>query len=219
MRINKYIASRLGISRRKADEFIQNGRILVNGKLPTTGADISEYDTVLVDSKKLPDIKKYETLILNKPTGYVCSRNGQGSHTIYELIPDNLSFLNPVGRLDKDSSGLLLLTNDGQLHQKLTHPSYQKTKVYEITIDKNLSQDDKYKIEIGIKLSDGVSKLDIKEWQKNNKTTWIITMHEGRNRQIRRTFAKLGYSITSLNRIKFGDYELNNLKLGDFIKL
>lgn len=217
MRINKYIAEHLGISRRKADDFIANGRILVNGTAPNPGQDVTDADVILVDSKSLPNKKTTETIILNKPAGYVCSRNGQGSHTIYELLPSSLGHLNPVGRLDKDSSGLILLTNDGELHQKLTHPSYEKQKIYQVIINKPLDVEHKKQIEEGIMLTDGISKLQLNLWQRDGRG-WLVCMHEGRNRQIRRTFGTLGYRVISLNRTQFGDYKIDNLPIGKYFE-
>ena len=219
MRINKFVAARLGISRRKADELIANGRVTIDGQIPAPGQDVDETSNILVDNRPLPETKKTTTIILNKPVGYVCSRNGQGSHTIYELIPSEYGHLNPVGRLDKDSSGLLLMTNDGELHQELTHPSYQKQKIYLLTLNKPLSQTDQKHIERGVLLEDGISQLKLKE-QSKDRLSWQITMHEGRNRQIRRTFAKLGYQVKKLHRTHFGEYglgELTNAKYIDVI--
>ena len=138
MRINKFIAQATGLSRRAADTAIGEGRVLVNGQKPSAGQDVSTNDAVLMDGKRITAPNQAQTIILNKPVGYVVSRDGQGSQTIYDLLPPELHQLKPVGRLDKDSSGLLLLTNDGQLAQELTHPRYQKTKIYEIRLDKPL---------------------------------------------------------------------------------
>jgi 23S rRNA pseudouridine2605 synthase len=122
-----------------------------------------------------------------------------------------------VGRLDKDSSGLLLLTNDGQLAYDLTHPSSQKEKIYEIKLEKPLTPGDKTRIEQGLMLEDGVSKLALKSLDKTGHT-WQVTMHEGRNRQIRRTFATLDYDVQKLHRVQFGPYRLKNLAVGSHIE-
>jgi 23S rRNA pseudouridine2605 synthase len=153
--------------------------------------------------------------MLNKPVGYVCSRNGQGSKTVYDLLPPEYQQLKTVGRLDKDSSGLLLLTNDGQLAQELTHPSQQKRKVYEVTLDKPLQPLHRQMIsDHGVSLEDGPSKLELERQHDGDDTKWIVTMHEGRNRQIRRTFAALGYEVIQLHRTKFGNYQLGTLQKG-----
>ena len=215
MRINKYIASATGLSRRAADAALEQGRVLVNDTKPSAGQDVTDADTVTLDGRVItPDVKTV-TLMLNKPVGYVCSRNGQGSRTVYDLLPGELRHLKPVGRLDKDSSGLLLLTNDGQLAHELTHPSRQKTKVYEITLDKPLQPLHRQMIsDHGISLDDGPSKFDLERIAY--ETSWRITMHEGRNRQIRRTFAALGYQVVTLHRTHFGNFVLDNLEAGAY---
>ncbi len=136
-----------------------------------------------------------------------------GSRTIYDLLPPEYHQLKPVGRLDKASSGLLLLTNDGQLANQLTHPRYGKTKVYEVTLDKPLQADHQKQIEQGVQLSDGPSQLNLKPLNINTNR-YKVTMSEGRNRQIRRTFAALGDGVTTLHRTQFGPYQLDNLPSG-----
>ena len=136
------------------------------------------------------------------------SREGQGSHTSYDILPPEYSQLKPVGRLDKDSSGLLLLTNDGQLAQTLTHPSHHKTKVYEVKLNKPLAPLHRQMI------SDGVSQLELERLKAGDDTAWRVRMHEGRNRQIRRTFLALGYSVNALHRTHFGEYALGDLPSG-----
>lgn len=215
MRINKLLAERLGMSRRKADDFLLTNKVYVNGVPVQQGQDITDTDTVTINGKTLPAKPVYTYVLFNKPVGYVCSRDGQGSATIYDLLPPEYHHLNPVGRLDKDSSGLLLLTNDGDLHQSLTHPSYQKIKEYQLTLDKALTANDQAMIKKGVLLDDGISTLGLKN-DKNNHN-WVVTMHEGRNRQIRRTFEALGYKVIRLHRTKFGDYELNKLSSGSFV--
>jgi 23S rRNA pseudouridine2605 synthase len=215
MRINKYVAQATGLSRRAADAAIAQGRVQVNGNPPQTGQSITEGDTVTLDNRAItPDVNTI-TIMLNKPVGYVCSREGQGSKTVYELLPSEFHRLKPVGRLDKNSSGLLLLTNDGQLAQELTHPSHQKQKVYEVTLDKPLQPLHRQMIsDHGVSLEDGPSKFELE--RINDDSSWRITMSEGRNRQIRRTFAALGYGVTSLHRTQFGPYRLEGLEAAAF---
>lgn len=212
MRINQFVAAASGLSRRQADQYLLENRITINGQLPKIGQDITLNDNVLLDGHKLTLSNKSTTIILNKPTGYVCSRNGQGAKTVYELLPANLHHLKPVGRLDKDSSGLLLLTTNGQLAFDLTHPSKQKQKVYQITLNQPLNTDDQKAITRGIKLPDGISALNLEGSGKQ----WTITMHEGKNRQIRRTFAALDYKVLTLQRTHFGSYQLKSLAIGNF---
>ena len=214
MRINKYVAQSTALSRRAADTAIEEGRILVNGVLPTPGQHIAETDRVTVDGKPITPPKHHQTILLNKPIDYVCSRDGQGSKTIYELLPKEYQHLNSVGRLDKNSSGLLLLTDDGQLAQELAHPSHQKEKIYEIRLDHELTPEDFETItKKGVGLEDGLSKFAL-DYINDDNFEWKVTMKEGRNRQIRRTFDALGYTVTKLHRTHFGNYRLDELELG-----
>ncbi len=211
MRINRYVALATGMSRRKADEAVAHGRVAVNGVMAKLTDITDDDDQIELDGQNLKKTK-IKTIILNKPAGYVCSRNGQGSKTIYDLLPSNFHNLKPVGRLDKDSSGLILLTNNGELAQKLTHPSERKEKVYRITLDKKLLEADKDHIEDGIELDDGKSRLIL----EGHELEWIVRMHEGRNRQIRRTFDALGYRVEKLHRTDFGPYKLKHLTSGEY---
>jgi 23S rRNA pseudouridine2605 synthase len=211
MRLNQYIALHTGISRRSADRLIKEGRVMVNGQTPLIGHDVSEHDKVDVSGLKIKHKVKLLTILLNKPTGYVCSRNGQGNKTIYDLIPEDLHHLKPVGRLDKDSSGLLLMTNDGHLANELTHPSHQKQKVYLVELDKQLAPEDAKKIEKGVNLEDGLSQLSLKQLAGG---TIEVKIYEGRNRQIRRTFSELDYHVKKLHRTHFGNYSLKLLPSG-----
>ncbi len=215
MRLNKFIALHSHYSRRAADTLIAAGKISVNGKPAEAGQDVNDTDIILIEGKPLStDDLELTTITFHKPSGYVCSRNGQGSKTIYELLPAELQHLNSVGRLDKNSSGLLVMTNDGELANQLTHPRYHKTKVYEVTLDKPLEPLHQQMIsDFGIQLEDGSSKFII---EKLNPHELRVTMHEGRNRQIRRTFGALGYEVVRLHRISFGNYTLGTLEPGDF---
>jgi 23S rRNA pseudouridine2605 synthase len=217
MRLNKYIALSTGLSRRAADDAIYRNRVLVGGRAPSPGQQIADTDEVTLDSKVITPPVDTITIMLNKPTGYVCSREGQGNKTVYELIPEHLHELKSVGRLDKDSSGLLLMTNDGTLTQELTHPKYQKTKVYEVALDIPLAPLHRQMIsDHGISLEDGRSKLQLESLNDDDETRWQVTMHEGRNRQIRRTFESLGYKVVSLHRSQFGTYNLYDLGSGNY---
>jgi 23S rRNA pseudouridine2605 synthase len=222
MRINKYIAQATGLSRRTADAAIAAGRVKINGQSALTGVDVGSNDQVSLDDRPLSTSAPLVTIIVNKPTGYVVSRDGQGSRTIYDLLPPQLHHLKPVGRLDKDSSGLLLLTNDGQLANELTHPRYAKQKVYQVTLDKPLQPLHQQMIsDHGVQLADGASKFLIISQPKADPNSYELHLGEGRNRQIRRTFAALGYTVTTLHRTSFGPYSLlPGLKAGqyDYIK-
>jgi 23S rRNA pseudouridine2605 synthase len=215
VRLNKFIASGTELSRRAADAAIAAGKVTVNGLPAEQGQDISPADAVALDGQAVTHSMPKTTIMLNKPVGLVVSRQGQGSRTIYDVLPAEYHQLNPVGRLDKDSSGLLLLTNDGDLANELTHPSHQKRKVYEVTLNKPLQPLHRQMInDHGLQLEDGLSKLQLERQQDDSDLDWIVTMHEGRNRQIRRTFDALGYDIAKLHRVQFGGYSLGSLPRG-----
>ena len=218
MRLNKWIAAHSLYSRRKADELISSGRVTVNDAVAILGTTAEDDSIVMIDGKRIGtqmNNDKKIVLLLNKPIGYVCSRNGQGAPTVYGLLPLKYHHLYIAGRLDKDSSGLVILTNDGELMQQLTHPSHKKDKVYTVTLDRALSQTDQSAIEVGIKLEDGVSALTLLLLSADKKQ-WQITMHEGRNRQIRRTFALLDYSVIDLKRISVDSYSVSEIADGKF---
>lgn len=218
VRLNKFIALHAGLSRREADEMIRKGHVTINGQRAIMGARANSDDIIEVHGEKLNNQTAYVYLMLNKPVEYVCSRRQQGdSPTIYDILPDEYHTLKPVGRLDRDSSGLILLTNDGDFAQQMTHPSYRKTKRYDVSLDNALEPLHQQMInDFGIDLEDGKSKLTL-ERQSDNRTDWTVIMSEGRNRQIRRTFAALGYMVTKLHRSNFGLYNLGDLKPGHYI--
>ena len=219
MRLNKFIAHATGMARREADEAILNGRISVNGKVANIGQDVDgQSDIIKLDDKQITLPATTTVIMLNKPIGYVCSRNAQAkdAKTVYELLPSDLRQLKTIGRLDKDSSGLILLTDDGDMAHKLTHPSFTKTKEYVIELDRPLAPLHQQMIaDFGINLTDGPSKL-LLERLNDERTKFRVIMHEGRNRQIRRTFAALGYQVVSLYRISFGSYQLGDLPSGKY---
>lgn len=218
MRINRFIAAATGLSRRKADSLIQGSKVFIND-LPAKLTDhVTAVDKVVVDKKQLFLPAEHTTIIFNKPKGYVCSRDGQGSKTIYDLLPSEYAQLKPVGRLDKDSSGLLVMTDDGQLAHELTHPKFNKQKVYEIRLNVSLSDKDRAAIKQGVMLDDGISRLGLK-MMNNDPKTWEVSMHEGRNRQIRRTFSALDYTVKELHRVSFGSFVLGTLSKAQYKKV
>lgn len=216
-RLNKYLALSLGISRREADEYIQRGRVQLNGKPAELGNSVLPDSKILVDNKPLTLKMAHEYFVLHKPVGYVCSRKAQGDNpTIYNLLPTSMAHLKPVGRLDKDSSGILLLTNDGDFAHRMTHPKFQKTKVYIAELDIPLQPLHQQMIsDYGVEIGDGTSKLQL-ERLDDVRQKWQVTMHEGRNRQIRRTFAALGYNVNALHRTSFGPFTLKSLQPGEY---
>jgi len=219
IRLNKLLAHQTGISRREADLLIEQGRAIVNGKPAELGQQVTATDLISVDGKSIQhQTAAYTYILFHKPVGYVCSRRAQGDNpTIYDLLPAEYHTLKPVGRLDKDSSGLLLLTDDGDFAHRMTHPSFHKNKAYEVTLDHALEPLHRQMIsDCGVDLEDGKSQLQLERIQEGNDTDWKVVMHEGRNRQIRRTFTALGYTVTRLHRTNFGTYELDELPAGKF---
>ena len=239
VRLNKFLAERLGVSRREADELIKANQISINGKIAQIGDKVDKTSEVCYNNKDIPVQTKYLYLAFNKPIGYVCSRRAQGdTPTIYSLLPDKYHKLKTVGRLDKDSSGLILLTNDGDFAFQMTHPKFRKQKIYEVNLDKSLEPLHQQMIsDYGVALTDGLSRFKIINNQsfnlspskshRNNSYShyqtkqpqYTVFLTEGRNRQIRRTFAALGYKVTRLHRISFGKYELGNLATGKYIEV
>ncbi len=211
-RLNKHIARILGISRREADTLIESGQVKVDGQTAKLGEQPDKSASITVAGKLLDQSSTAQYIALNKPVDYVCSRKQQGdSPTIYDLLPSELQQLKTVGRLDRDSSGIILLTNDGDFSHSMTHPSFSKVKIYELELDKPLEPLHQQMIsDHGVQLDDGVSKFMI---EKLDKKGYKITMKEGRNRQIRRTFGNLGYTVTKLHRIQFGNFSIESLGL------
>ncbi|MBI3494874.1 rRNA pseudouridine synthase [Candidatus Saccharibacteria bacterium] len=208
-RLNKHIARILGISRREADNLIDDGKVTVDGKVAQLGEQPGEDADIVVDGQQIDKSTTTRLIALNKPVGYVCSRKQQGdSPTIYSLLPSDQQQLKTVGRLDRDSSGIILLTNDGDFAHQMTHPKFSKIKIYEVELDKPLQPLHQQMIyEHGIKLDDGVSKFLVTKLE----TGYKVVMKEGRNRQIRRTFDALGYTVTKLHRTQFGNYLVDDL--------
>lgn len=214
-RLNKYLAHTLGISRREADLRISSGQVQVNGEVAELGQTINpNFDKVSVDTIDVAfKPNNYTYVLFNKPVGYVCSRNKQGdAPTIYSLLPNKFMKLKTAGRLDKDSCGLLLLTDDGDTIFQMTHPKFAKKKTYQVLLNKPLKNTDLENLKTGVQLEDGVSKLLVKSSDDVTKPNmYIVSMFEGRNRQIRRTFKQLGYSVTHLERTAMGPYNLKQL--------
>ena len=218
LRLNKHLALQKGISRREADNLIADGKVTINGVVATLGARFKKGDAIVASGDTLPDDTAYEYIALHKPTGYVCSRRQQGDNpTIYELLPPMYQHLKPVGRLDRDSSGIILLSNDGNFAFTMTHPKFAKTKIYNVRLDHDLAPLHQQMIsDHGVQLEDGTSTLQLERMNDTDRQDWIVTMHEGRNRQIRRTFGSLGYSVIKLHRTNFGNYALGDIKPGDY---
>lgn len=220
MRINKFISLHTGYSRRKADQLIDEKRVKLNGKILTklgTVVDI-ESDTVEIDDKKVEISNEKNYIALNKPAGYVTTREDElNRKTVMELIPQ-IPNLKPVGRLDKDTEGLLLFSNDGDFINKLTHPKFECEKEYYVEIKGKLERKKKELLENGIIL-DGKktmkAKIEIKDTDIN-QTILIITIKEGRKRQIRKMFDYIKHPVKYLKRLRIGNLKLGSLKKGEF---
>ncbi len=218
-RLNKYLALQLGISRREADNLIDTGAVAINGELAVMGSRATEGDEITIAGRPIAARQvAYRYVQFNKPVGYVCSRKKQGDNeTIYAILPPEFHSLKPVGRLDRDSSGILLLTNDGDFAQRMTHPKYKKVKVYHIRLNRDLEPLHQQMIsDFGIQLEDGRSQLTLQRRSETNRREWQVTMSEGRNRQIRRTFSALGYIVKRLHRTQFGNYSLGDMRSGEY---
>jgi 23S rRNA pseudouridine2605 synthase len=218
-RLNKHLALQLGVSRREADSLIEKEKVTVNGVIATLGARFEEGDTIIAAGKPLANTSvSYQYVALNKPVGYVCSRRPQGdSPTVYKLLPEEYHSLKLVGRLDRNSSGLILLTNDGDFAYRMTHPKFAKTKIYSVRLDSDLEPLHQQMIsDYGVQLEDGASKLSLERLRDDNRKEWKVVMSEGRNRQIRRTFMSLGYEVKKLHRTNFGNYSVGDMKPGAY---
>ena len=223
MRINKFLASCGVASRRKSEEFIINGHVKVNGQVVTKlDYDINEKkDKVEVDGKLLRYTEKFEYYLLNKPKGYVCtSKDEHDRKIVIDLIKTNARIFS-VGRLDYNSEGLLLLTNDGDLNYKLTHPSYEIRKTYIVKIKGSISESEKAVIRNGIVVK-GVryAKCKLTELEKTKEYTRLeIVIHEGKNHEIRNMFEFINKEIIMLKRTKIGDLKLGGLNRGEYRSL
>jgi len=219
IRLNKYIASSGLCSRRKADEYIENGSVMVNGKIiKELGYLVKEQDKVFVD-KKLVRPAKHEYYRFYKPAGYITTCDDEkGRKTIYDLLPDNLASLKPVGRLDKDSTGLLILTNDGDLINALTHPSVKVPKVYMVTVEAQVKKSELEQMASGIEIEpQKIAYADIQVLEIDSKHTEMqITLYQGMNRQIRKMFEHFGYEVKVLKRIQHATLNLDGLRRGEF---
>lgn len=221
MRINKYLASCGVASRRECDELISQGRVYINGSPAPVGVDVSDGDVVTVDGKEV-SVKKNEYYILNKPKGYICSvRDDKGRKTVLDLMPQNVGRIYPVGRLDYDSEGLLILTTDGELAQHLTHPSNEVPKTYLVKIEGTLNEAGLNPIRSGVDVDGYVTKKCKAHIVETNKeyTKIHVTITEGKNREVRKMFEAIGKEVTLLKRIRIGELSLRGLDRGAYRKL
>jgi len=217
IRLNRYIANAGVCSRREADIYIEAGNVTVNGKTITEmGHKVKLTDIVKFDGRLLNPQKK-EYVLLNKPKNFITTTSDErGRRTVMELISKaSKSRLVPVGRLDKNTTGLLLFTNDGDLAKKLTHPKHGIRKIYHVELNKNLSAQDLKKIQTGITLDDGPIKVDEVSYINNSPKREVgIEIHSGRNRIVRRIFEHLGYDVKKLDRVIFAGLTKKDLPRG-----
>jgi len=220
MRINVYIAQQLGISRREADRSIQDKKVTVNGKKAVLGQQIDLATDRIVLNGKIVKEKQQEkiTIALYKPKGYITTRSDPKKRkTVMRLLPKELQKLKPVGRLDYESEGLLLLTNDGELIYKSTHPKYKKQKEYRMVFKKAVDKKLIERFGKGLRLSEGIARADsVKQIDKNEIE---VIIHQGWNRQLRRMAEICHHEVVKLIRIRVGDVMLENLKPGEWRKV
>lgn len=219
VRLNKYIASAGICSRRKADEMIEQGLVNVNGKrVSELGYLVSEKDKVFIDEKLIHPLK-HEYYRFYKPAGYITTADDEkGRKTIYDILPEELHKLNPVGRLDRESTGLIILTNDGELINELTHPSVKIQKVYIVSINGRINQNHIDQMANGIEIEPNKKAYaEVEVLEISNKSTLMeVVLYQGMNRQIRKMFDYLGFEVESLKRIQHATITLDGLKRGEF---
>ena len=219
IRLNKYLANAGVCSRREADEFIAAGVVKVNGEIVTElGTKVKRSDVVHIHDQQI-SIEKKVYVLLNKPKDYVTtSDDPQNRKTVMDLVKDACrERIYPVGRLDRNTTGVLLLTNDGELASKLTHPQYLKKKVYHVWLDKNVTAADMRLIADGVTLDDGEIRADAIEYASETDRKQVgIEIHSGRNRIVRRIFESLGYKVLKLDRVFFAGLTKKNVRRGDW---
>ena len=223
MRINKFLAEQGIASRRMCDAIIAEGRVAINGKTAVPGDDVKASDTVMLDGKILSHKVKYEYYMMNKPKGYVCTvKDDKDRKTVMQLLPAGAGRVFPVGRLDYDTEGLLLLTNDGELAFRLTAPQNEIAKTYLVRVEGAISEIQLNRLRTGVEIEPGVvtkrCKLNVVETNKKY-TKLHIVLTEGKNREIRKMFAAVGKEVKFLKRIRIGDLTLTGLDRGAVRKL
>ena len=218
MPLNKYVAHSGVSGRREAAELVRSGEVTVNGEIITEpGTKVSENDIVKVKGKKIVPSKNYVYILLNKPKDYITTtEDPQGRKTVLDLIRSATNErVYPIGRLDRNTSGVLLFTNDGELAQTLSHPKHEIKKIYEVKLDKELTKNDFDKLLHGIVLEDGFIAPDALAYaDAKDRSTIGIEIHSGRNRIVRRIFEKLGYDVKALDRVMYAGLTKKNVQRG-----
>ena len=221
LRLQKVLAERGVASRRRAEELIREGRVRVNGTVITElGYKVDpERDRIEVDGKRIPPPPPRVYYLLYKPCGVITSLSDpQGRPTVRDLLRRVRLRVFPVGRLDRDAEGLLLLTNDGELAARLLHPRYRVPRVYQVKVRGVLGEGEVKRIREGVPLEDGPSPhMKVRLMRRTKSNTWLqITLHEGRNRVIKRTFAAIGHPVMKLRRVAFGPLNIKGLRPGEY---
>jgi 23S rRNA pseudouridine2605 synthase len=218
MRLNRYLAHSGIASRRKADEIIKEGRVKVNGNVVTEmGYRVQKTDQVMLDNKTVRLVENFVYILMNKPHNVICTSNDEKDRrTVLDVVSEfTKERVYPVGRLDRNTTGLLLLTNDGDLAQKLSHPKFEVTKVYTVTLDKSVSEQHLEQIRNTLNLEDGPAPVDEVSYVEGRKNNVIgIQIHIGRNRIVRRIFEYLGYEVKKLDRSRYAMLTKKNLPIG-----
>lgn len=218
IRLNKYIANSGVCSRREADQLIADGKIKVNGEVVREmGYKVNRGDKILYEGKVLKT-EKLQYVLLNKPNDFITTMSDpHGRNTVMSLVKSACEErIYPVGRLDRNTTGLLLFTNDGELAKKLTHPSYRIKKIYQVTLDKPITNQDFDEILKGVSLEDGLAIPDELAIVSDDRQVLGIEIHIGRNRIVRRIFEHFGYQVVKLDRVMFGSLTKKNLPRGKF---
>ncbi|MEC8738292.1 MAG: pseudouridine synthase [Bacteroidota bacterium] len=222
-RLNQWIAKSGLCSRRKADELIQKGLVKVNGKqVLDMGIRVVPKDKVSVEGKTIVPLQEKVYIVMNKPKNTITSvRDEKGRQTVMELLAKAIEIkgLYPVGRLDRNTSGVLLITNDGEITNKLIHPSFKVKKVYKVTLNKPIEKHDFESITKGVMLDDGEFSFDKAAIINEHKTILGVELHSGKNRIVRRTFEALGYSVKQLDRVYFAGLDKKRLRPGQYRNL
>ena len=218
IRLNKFISNAGVCSRRAADNLILEGRIKVNNSVVRElGLKINLEDKVQVDNKTITSEKKLY-LLVNKPRNVICTKSDEkGRKSIMDLLPERFQHLYPVGRLDRNTTGIILMTNDGTLTQNLLHPSKKINKVYKIKVEKQLSQDQMNAMVSGVELEDGLSKFNkLSELNEDEFFRYGIEIHSGKNRIIRRMFEAIDNRVLKLDRVMFHTFEKRGIPMGSY---
>lgn len=217
IRLNKFLASCGLGARRKVEEYVTEGRVTVNGAIvDSLGVKVQEKDEVRVDGRRVKPAPEV-TLVLYKPKGFLCSRSGLvKQRLVYELLPEEFQNLNYVGRLDLETRGLLLFTNSGALHQKLTHPSHAVEKEYEVRLDRDFETRLVARLIKGIHLAEGLARAVVARIHPKSPSCLTMVLAQGYNRQVRRMFAALGYKVKELERVRIGGLQGLGLAPGQF---